>query len=171
MGLGGKRAIVLVDNAYQEMEVWYRCTVCGKRGRGGSRGAGRGQTYPSKLGYPATSDKAAADVSMADYDALVIPGGYAPDYCAAIRRSSRSPPTRWPRTRSWGRSATRVGCCARRRRAQGRKVTSFFAIKDDMTNAGANGSTPKSCGIGTDHQRKPDDLPAFMKGMLSALAE
>src|SRR5438067_359199 len=43
-----------------------------------------GKVYPSKLGYPAKADAAAADVTAADFDALVIPGGFAPDY---IRRS------------------------------------------------------------------------------------
>jgi len=39
-----------------------------------------GQSYASKLGYPAKSDKAARDVSADDFDLLIIPGGYAPDH-------------------------------------------------------------------------------------------
>jgi protease I len=43
-------------------------------------GSEAGKTYPSNLGYSAKSDKAAKDVSAADFDILVIPGGYAPDH-------------------------------------------------------------------------------------------
>src|SRR5437660_8126252 len=84
----GKRAAVLVEQMYQEMEVWYplyrlreagwKVTVVGPEA---------GQKYPSKLGYPCKSDKAAKDVSANDFDILVIPGGFAPDFlrrCEAV---------------------------------------------------------------------------------------
>src|SRR5207253_8958267 len=81
MELRGKRAAVLVEQMYQEMEVWspvYRLREAGCRVT--LVGPEAGQTYPSKLGYPAKSDKAARDVSASDFDAVVIPGGFAPDY-------------------------------------------------------------------------------------------
>ena len=53
MDLQGKRVAVLVEQLYQEMEVWYPiyrlreagCTVT-------VIGPEAGQSYPSKLGYP-----------------------------------------------------------------------------------------------------------------------
>src|SRR2546429_7889324 len=85
MELQGKRAAILVEQQYQEMEVWYPAY---RRREAGCKvtfvGPEAGQTYPSKLGYPATSDKAAKDCSANDFDLLVIPGGFAPDF---IRRS------------------------------------------------------------------------------------
>ena len=85
MELNNVRAAILVEQQYQEMEVWYplyrlreagcKVTVVGPES---------GHTYPSKLGYPVKSDRAARDVSAADFDVLVIPGGFAPDY---LRRS------------------------------------------------------------------------------------
>src|ERR1700740_421145 len=81
MELQGKRAAVLVEQQYQEMEVWYpiyrlreagcKVTLVGPEG---------GQSYPSKLGYPAKSDKGARECSPDDFDILVIPGGFAPDF-------------------------------------------------------------------------------------------
>src|SRR6516164_3226786 len=81
MELTGKRAAILVEQQYQEMEIWYplyrlreagcKVTVVGPEA---------GQTYPSKLGYPCKSDKAASQVSADDFDVLVIPGGFAPDF-------------------------------------------------------------------------------------------
>src|SRR5262245_7809672 len=85
MELQGKRVAILVEQQYQEMEVWYPLY---RRREAGCKvtlvGPEAGNTYPSKLGYPAKSDKAAKDVSANDFDALVIPGGFAPDF---MRRS------------------------------------------------------------------------------------
>ena len=73
MDLKKVRAAVLVEQQYQEMEVWYPvyrlreagCTVT-------LVGPEAGTTYPSKLGYPAKSDKAAKDVSANDFDLVVM---------------------------------------------------------------------------------------------------
>ena len=58
MELKGKTVAVLVEQQYQEMEVWYPYYRLegsrSNRAHGGTRG---GKTYPSKLGYPAKSDK------------------------------------------------------------------------------------------------------------------
>src|SRR5437763_11535356 len=79
--LQGKRAAVLVEQMYQEMEVWYPVYRLREAGcRVTLVGPEAGQTYPSKLGYPAKSDQAARDVSADDFDLIVIPGGFAPDY-------------------------------------------------------------------------------------------
>ena len=85
MELQSKRVAVLVEQQYQEMEVWYPiyrlreagCTVT-------VVGPEAGQSYPSKLGYPCKSDKAASQCRAEDFDAVVVPGGFAPDF---IRRT------------------------------------------------------------------------------------
>src|SRR5947199_7264010 len=83
--LQGKRAAVLVEQMYQELEVWYPVYRLREAGcKVTLVGPEAGQTYPSKLGYPAKSDKSAADVRADDFDAIVIPGGFAPDF---IRRT------------------------------------------------------------------------------------
>src|ERR687888_2234540 len=85
MELQGKRAAVLVEQMYQEMEVWYPVYRLREAGcKVTLVGPEAGQSYASKLGYPAKSDKAAKDVSANDFDIVVVPGGFAPDY---IRRS------------------------------------------------------------------------------------
>jgi len=84
MDLKGKRVAVLIEQQYQELEVWYpvyrlREAACQVTLVGPEAAA----SYPSKLGYPAKSDKAAKDVKGSDFDGIVLPGGFAPDY---IRR-------------------------------------------------------------------------------------
>src|SRR3954452_18335045 len=85
MDLKQARVAVLVEQQYQELEVWYPLYRLREAGcKVTLVGPEAGATYPSKLGYPAKSDKAARDVSANDFDILVIPGGFAPDF---IRRS------------------------------------------------------------------------------------
>ena len=80
-----KRIAVLVEQKYEELELWYPVYRFREAGAAVTIiGPEAGKTYPSKLGYPATADKAAADVKASDFDAIIIPGGFCPDY---LRRS------------------------------------------------------------------------------------
>jgi protease I len=54
---------------------------------------------------------------------------------------------------------------------KGRKATSFFAIKDDVINAGAEWSDAEVVVDGNlVTSRKPEDLPAFCKAALQVMA-
>ena len=172
MNLKGKRAAVLVEQQYQELEVWYPvyrlreagCTVT-------LVGPEAGQTYPSKLGYPAKSDKAAKDVSANDFDLVVVPGGFAPDY---IRRSKEMVGLVAALAEAgkvvaaichgpWVLCSTKA--------LRGKKATCFFAIKDDVVNAGATYVDQEVVVDGNViTSRKPDDLPAFMQAIFKALS-
>ena len=54
---------------------------------------------------------------------------------------------------------------------RGRKATSFYAIKDDVINAGAEWSDAEVVVDGNlVTSRKPEDLPAFCKAALQVMA-
>lgn len=173
MELQGKRAVVLVEQMYQEMEVWYPVYRLREAGcKVTLVGPEANQTYNSKLGYPAKSDKAAKDVSADDFDILVIPGGFAPDY---LRRheailvlvstmAEQGKPVAAVCHGPWVLCSTQA--------LKGRKATCFFAIKDDVINAGAHyvdAEVVRDGNIIT--SRKPDDLPAFMQTIIQAAKE
>jgi len=85
MRLKGKKVAILAENLYQEMELWvpyYRMKEEGADVK--VVGTGTAETYTSKHGYPVTVDASADQVKAADFDAVIIPGGYAPDL---MRRS------------------------------------------------------------------------------------
>ena len=163
MELKGKRIAILVDQLYQEMEVWYPLYRLREAGAEVVLVAAKAQeTYKSKLGYPCTSD-ISYDVARAeDFDGVVAPGGFAPDY---IRRH--------PAAIEFVKQVAVQGklvaaichgpwvlCSADVLR--GKRATSFFAIKDDVVNAGAiweDAEVVVDGNIVT--SRKPDDLPAF----------
>src|SRR2546422_5937339 len=80
MRLEGKRIAILAENMYQEMELWvpyYRLREEGAEVK--VVGAGGAKSYASKAGYPVNVDVQAEAVAAVEFDAVIIPGGYAPD--------------------------------------------------------------------------------------------
>src|SRR5436305_15047558 len=172
MELTGKRAAVLVEQQYQEMEVWYPVYRLREAGCAVTLvGPEACKTYASKLGYPATADAAAGSVRAADFDALVIPGGFAPDYirrCEAMLKLTRDlaaagKPVAAICHGPWVLCSTPA--------LRGRTVTGFHSIKDDLVNAGATYVDREVVVDGNViTSRKPDHLPAFAGALLKALA-
>jgi protease I len=173
MNLSGKRVAVLVEQKYEELEVWYPVYRLREAGCQVTLvGPEAGKVYQSKLGYPAKADAAAADVSAADFDAVVIPGGFAPDY---VRRSeamlklvrdahAQAKPLAAICHGPWVLCSTEA--------LRGRRATGFHSIKDDMANAGATFVDAEVVVDGhVITSRKPEDLPAFLAALLKALGD
>ena len=102
---------------------------------------------------------------------MVIPGGYAPDHIrrhASANHFVREMDAQGKLVASICHGAW-VLCSAGI--LKGRKATCFFAIRDDVINAGANYS---DCEVVVDRNlvtsRKPDDLPAFCRAIIAGLA-
>lgn len=170
MSIADKRIAILVEQQYQEMELWYPLYRLKEAGAEVTLIGPKLQSYPSKLGYPAKADKAVDDVSADDFDGIVIPGGFCPDYLrrspkiialvAAIAEAGK--PTAAICHGPWVLCSTEV--------LKGKRVTSFGSIRDDLTNAGAiweDAETVIDGNILT--SRTPEDLPAFMAAFLKML--
>ena len=153
-------------------ELWY--PVYRLREEGASValvGPEAGKTYASKHGYPVKTDRAAKDVSADEFDAVVIPGGYAPD------RMRRDPAMVQLVADAVKAGKTVAAIChggwmlCSAGVLEGRRVTSFFAIKDDLTNAGAQWVDEEVVRDGNlITSRQPDDLPAFLRSIIATLA-
>ncbi|MDH3543473.1 MAG: type 1 glutamine amidotransferase [Desulfobulbaceae bacterium] len=172
MNLAGKKVFILVETIYNDLEFWYpyyrlkeagaEVIVVGPMG---------GMVYNGKAGLPVKADAGMADVTAADCDGLIIPGGYAPDH---MRRH----PQMVQLVRDCVESGKIVAaiCHAGWMLASadvlhGRTVTSFFAIKDDLVHAGATFVDQEVVVDGNIiTSRTPDDLPPFMRAIISALA-
>ncbi len=171
MGLQGKRIAILAENLYQEMELWvpyYRLKEDG--GIVTIVGTGTAKTYTSKQGYPVNVDVPADEVKGTDFDAVVIPGGYAPDL---MRRSAAM--VRLVKEAFEAGKVVAAICHAgwvlcSAGVLQGKTATGFFSIKDDMVNAGARFVDQEVVVDGNlITSRKPDDLPAFCRELVRAL--
>jgi len=171
MKLKGKRIAIMLDQQYQELEVWYPYYRLSEEGAEVIRvGPEGGAIYPSKLGYPCVSDAAARDVGGAEFDAVVVPGGWCPDFMRRDETMVR-----------FIQAAAQAGtvlaaichggwmlCCTDA--LKGRRATSFVAIRHDMMNAGAEWVDAECVVDGNViTARKPDDLPAFCAAIIEML--
>lgn len=165
MQLQGQRVAVLVEQLYQELEVWYPYYRFKEAGAAVFLvGPEKDVVYPSKVGYPARSEMGIADVSVDAFDAVVIPGGYAPDY---LRRHEAMVAF----VRDMVSAGKVVGAICHAGWmlvsadvVRDKRVTSFFAIKDDLIHAGATWVDEEVVQDGNIvTSRKPDDLPAFCR--------
>jgi protease I len=171
MSLKGKRIAVLAADLYQELEIWYPLLRFREDGAETvAVGAEAGKTYSSKKGYPVVADISIAEAHAKDFDAVIVPGGWAPDI---LRQDERM----LAFVRDMNKSGKIVAaichagwvlCSADVLR--GRKVTCYKAIKDDMIHAGA---TYVDAEVVVDgnliSSRMPTDLPAFCREIAKAL--
>lgn len=84
MRLEGKKVICLVDEQFEDLELWY--PVYRAREEGAIvdlAGAEKNKTYVGKYGVPATASLSFDDVNGADYDGVLVPGAGPPTSCAA----------------------------------------------------------------------------------------
>ncbi|MGY4707456.1 type 1 glutamine amidotransferase domain-containing protein [Candidatus Bipolaricaulota sp. J31] len=168
--LEGKRVAVLVADLYQELEFWYPYLRLLEEGAEVVAVGLERKVYKSKLGYPAKASLAAEEVRVEDFDAVVIPGGYAPDY---LRRKREL--VEFVRGMAEAGKVVAAIChggwmlCSARV-VEGKRVTSFYAIRDDLENAGAEWVDEPVVRDGNlITSRIPDDLPAFLREIISAL--
>lgn len=171
MPLSGKKVGILAENNYQELELWYPLLRFQEANATVKViGAGNSDTYKSKLGYPVHVDVVADKVNVAEYNAIIIPGGYAPDLM-------RTHPAMVELVRSAFKKGKIVAaiCHAGWMLAsagilEGKKATCYHAIKDDVRNAGADyvdQAVVRDGNLIT--SRIPDDLPVFCKTIIEAL--
>ncbi|MGD8700919.1 MAG: type 1 glutamine amidotransferase domain-containing protein [Desulfosarcina sp.] len=171
MELKGKTILILVETFYNEFEFWYPYYRLKEAGAEVIVvGSGSADTYKSKAGLPVNVDTTAERVSSADYDGVIIPGGYAPDH---MRRH----PAMVELVKGFAAAGKLVAAICHAGWMlvsadviRGRTVTSYFSIKDDLVNAGGNWVDEEVVIDG--HlvtSRTPDDLPAFMRAIIGVL--
>ena len=172
MDLKGKRVAILAEDLYQDLELWYPALRLREAGAEVTIvGTGKG-VYASKHGYPVKADKSADKVAAGDFDAVIIPGGYAPD-----RMRRNEPMVRFVREMDKAGKVVAAIChagwvLASANVLRGRKATCFAAIRDDVVNAGAAYADAEVVRDGNlITSRKPEDLPAFCRAIIQAVSE
>ena len=173
MTIAGKKVLILAADLFEDMELLYpqyrlleegvevtvagldHTPVTGKKGHG-----------------PVAVDTDVEQLAAADFDALVIPGGFAPD---KLRRSEKvlqlvrdfdtaGKPVAFICHAGWVPISARI--------LKGRRATSVGAIRDDMENAGVEWLDEATVVDGNlISARTPADLGPWMKALLAALDE
>lgn len=171
MDLSQKTILIPIEEMFNDQEFWYPFYRLQEAGcRVAVVGSGSSEVYRGKAGTTKKVDLSAERVVAADYDGIVIPGGYAPDMMR-----------RYPAMVGLVRDTFEAGkltaaiCHAGWMLAsagvlKGRRVTSFFAIRDDLVNAGATWvDEPVVVDGHLVTSRVPDDLPVFMKAVIGVI--
>ncbi|PPA82570.1 type 1 glutamine amidotransferase [Brevibacillus laterosporus] len=173
MRLQGKQVVCYVEDEFEDLELWY--PVYRLREEGATVhlvGPEANKTYMGKYGVPCTSDKSISEVKASDYDAVLVPGGWAPDklrrYPEIISFIQQMDQSQKPIGHichaGWVLISAKI--------LKGVTTTSTPGIKDDIENAGA---------IWVDEEvvvdghivgsRRPPDLPAYAKAFADLLAK
>jgi protease I len=170
MSLQGKTILFFAGPLYEDLELWYPKIRLEEEGAS-TLVAGTGEkTYQGKRGYPLTVDTSVDEIEAAEFDGLVIPGGYAPDI---MRRSQKllrltreiyqaGKPVAFICHAGWVPISAGI--------VKGKRGTSVGAIKDDLVNAGMLWEDSAVVVDGNlISSRTPADLPQFCKAIIAAL--
>jgi protease I len=172
MLLRNKKVVILVEELYNDREFWYPYYRLKEEGAEVCVvGPEAGAQYKGKDGIAAKADKGMNDVKAGDFDGIVIPGGYAPDHMRRHRAMVKLVQDFHEAGKTVAAICHAGWMLASADILRGRKVTAFFAIKDDLVHAGADFVDQEVVIDGNlVTSRTPDDLPAFMKAIISKLS-
>ena len=167
-----RRVLLLAADQFEDMELLYPLYRLAEEEIAVTVAGLDHQSVTGKKGHgPVPVDASVDEVAAADFDALVIPGGYAPD---KLRRSqavlglvrdfdASGKPIAFICHAGWVPISARI--------VKGRRATSVAAIKDDMVNAGVDWADEATVVDGNlISARTPADLGPWMKALLQALS-
>jgi protease I len=172
MEMKGKRVAVLVEDFYEDLELWYPVYRFREAGAEVTIVGPSARTYRSKHGYEATADKGTDQVDAAYFDAVIIPGGYAPDKMRLCRPLVELVREAYLQGKVVAAICHGGWMLASANILRGKMVTGYAAIRDDLVNAGAfyeDVEVMRDGNLVT--SRKPSDLPAFLRAIFQAMAE
>ena len=171
MRLQNKRVAVFVEEGFEDLEFWVtvmrlreevaRVTIVGTQAK---------QQVHGKHALEARSEVAAGDVSADEFDAVVVPGGWAPD------KLRRYPAVTGLVKRAYDQNkivglichAGLVGISANI--VRGHRATGSLGIKDDLVNAGATWVDEPALRDGNlVWGRIVEDIPAFCRELVNAI--
>ncbi|HEX6230750.1 MAG TPA: type 1 glutamine amidotransferase domain-containing protein [Actinomycetota bacterium] len=171
--LTGRTVAVLLEEGFEDLEFWVTVMRLHEEGADVTIvGTKAGKEHRGKNALVATSDVAASDVSADDLDALVVPGGWAPDKLRRFEEVTSLVRKVHDQDKVVGLicHAGLVGISAGI--VAGRRATGSLGIKDDLVNAGATWVDEPALRDGNlVWGRVVEDIPAFCRELVDAIAE
>lgn len=173
MRLEGKHVAYLVEEGFEDLEFWV--PVMRLREEGAEVlivGSGRQEVFRGKHCLEVRPDATADALSAADFDGVVIPGGWAPDKLRRVEGVKRLVRDAYERGRivaaichaGWVPISAGI--------VRGHRATGSTAIKDDLENAGATWVDAPAFRDGNlVWGRVVEDIPDFCRELVGALEE
>jgi protease I len=172
MSLNSKKIAVLVEADFEDDELTEPLEAMKEAGADVAIiGSQSGKQYKGKRHKAEiTSDTSAEEVDPQDYDAIIVPGGYAPD-----KMRLQQPMVDLVRHAYEAGKLVAAVCHGPQLLisagiVKGKRMTSWPSVAIDLKNAGAEWIDEEVVKDGTlITSRKPSDLPAFNKAIIQAL--
>ena len=165
-----RKVLIIVDDNFNSEEFIYPFYRMKEAGFQVVVAAKAKQQVKDKHGFTVNADADIANCNADEFDAVIIPGGYAPDKLR-MQAEVLDLVRKMDRDKKVIAAICHAGwVIASAGIIKGRKVTSYIAIKDDMANAGGIWSDQEVAVDGNlITSRKPADLPAFCREILKKL--
>jgi protease I len=168
MSLTGKKVLSFVHEDFEDLELWYPILRLREEGAiVDLAGEEADYTYKGKYGVPATSDFAFKDINPEDYDAVLVPGGWAPDKLRRFEEVITIVQHMEEKKKPIGQICHAGWVLISAKILNGKTVTSTPGIRDDMENAGAKWVDEAVVVDGhLISSRRPPDLPDYMNAFI-----
>ena len=165
-----KRIIALVDEAFEDLEHWYPVYRLREAGCTVDIVGPKKGMYHGKYGVPCEVTMTFDEVSAADYDGILVPGGWAPDKLRRYPKVLELVRDMNAENKPIGEICHAGWVLISAGILKGKTVTSTVGIRDDMTNAGATWVDQKSVVDGNIiSAQSPSTLPEYMRDYLRVL--
>ncbi len=166
-----KALIISADN-FEDSELLYPYYRIKEEGWTVDVAAARMGQITGKHGYSVTVDKTFEEVDPAQYDLLVIPGGKAPEEVRLSKDALRIVKSFFADDKYVASICHGPQVLISAGEIAGKSVTCWQGIKDDIIAAGGRYHDTEVVLDGNlISSRKPDDLPAFMREVVSVMRE
>jgi protease I len=171
MRLINKRVVMFVDEGFEDLEFWVTVMRLREEGAHVTIASGQGaHKFAGKHGLSASSQAGAAELDPNDYQAAVVPGGWAPDKLRRYAAVTGLVRTLYEQNKIVGLicHAGLVGISAGI--VKGHRATGSLGIKDDLVNAGATWVDEPAFRDGClVWGRVVDDIPDFCRELVAAI--
>jgi protease I len=172
MRLEGKRILIFAGPMFEDIELLYPQYRFREEGAEVVVAGLGDPEYTGKKGHPVTCDTDVERVSAREFDAVIVPGGYLPDH---LRRSEKVLEI----VREAYEEGTVVGAFCHgpwvpisSGITKGKRMTSYWSIRDDVVNAGAEWVDQEVVVDGNlVTSRHPPDLGPFCRTIIGLLSE
>eukprot|EP01094_Clydonella_sp_ATCC50884_P004146 TRINITY_DN13222_c0_g1_i2.p1 TRINITY_DN13222_c0_g1~~TRINITY_DN13222_c0_g1_i2.p1 ORF type:complete len:200 (+),score=60.48 TRINITY_DN13222_c0_g1_i2:42-641(+) len=169
--LAGRVVGILVEYNFEDLELTYPLLRFREEGATVfTIGPAAGTVYKGKHGYPNKSDRAVEDVNAEELDALIIPGGFAPDYWRRDARFNNLVRNCFLQGKPVAAICHGPWMFVSAKILKGMRCTCFCSIRDDVENAGATfEDAPVVVDRNLISSRTPADLPHMCRAIMQQL--
>ncbi|QIK57831.1 type 1 glutamine amidotransferase [Erysipelothrix sp. HDW6A] len=171
MELKGKKVLTIVSPDFDDLELWYPIIRLREAGASVDIAAEIAEhEYKGKYGLSVTSSISFENVDISQYDGIVIPGGWAPDYLRRLESVLGFVRYMDEHNKVIGQICHAGWVLSSAGILEGRTVTSTPGIKHDLMYAGATWVDEPAVTDGNlISGRRPPDLPIYLPQLIEAL--